>query len=155
MTTQTAVYLGNMVIFNDMTIREIAEKTGISKTWVHFNLMKLRDIDNDLFIAVRIRLENHNKMKHIKGSEATRRNMLEIKANKGDVDINSDNESYNEMAADMAIMILAITDYMNGALRDSGSDIVIPYDKFVLDIAKLVSEYIKLEAKTGNEERPS
>lgn len=79
--------------------------------------------------------------------------MLEIKANKGDVDINSDNESYNEMAADMAIMILAITDYMNGALRDS--DTVIPYDKFVLDIAKLVSEYMKLEAKTGNEERPS
>lgn len=81
--------------------------------------------------------------------------MLEIKANKGNVDINSDNESYNEMTADMAIMILAITDYMNGALRDNGSDIVIPYDKFVLDIAKLVSEYIKLEAKTGNEERPS
>lgn len=81
--------------------------------------------------------------------------MLEIKANKGDVDINSDNESYNEMAADMAIMILAITDYMNDALRDSGSDIVIPYDKFVLDIAKLVSEYMKLEAKTENEERPS
>lgn len=81
--------------------------------------------------------------------------MLEIKANKGDVDINSDNESYNEMTADMAIMILAITDYMNGALRDNGSDIVIPYDKFVLDIAKLVSEYVKLKAKTGNEERPS
>lgn len=81
--------------------------------------------------------------------------MLEIKANKGNVDINSDNESYNEMAADMAIMILAITDYMNGALRDNGSDTVIPYDKFVLDIAKLVSEYIKLEAKTENEERPS
>ena len=81
--------------------------------------------------------------------------MLEIKANKGDVDINSDNESYNEMAADMTIMILAITDYMNDVLRDSGSDIVIPYDKFVLDIAKLVSEYMKLEAKTGNEERPS
>lgn len=81
--------------------------------------------------------------------------MLEIKANKGNVDINSDNESYNEMAADMTIMILAITDYMNDALRDNGSDIVIPYDKFVLDIAKLVSEYMKLEAKTGNEERPS
>lgn len=43
--------------------------------------------------------------------------MLEIKANKGDVDINSDNESYNEMAADMAIMILAITDYMNGCIE--------------------------------------
>lgn len=81
--------------------------------------------------------------------------MLEIKANKGNVDINSDNESYNEMAADMTIMILAITDCMNDALRDSGSDIVIPYDKFVLDIAKLVSEYTKLEAKTENEERPS
>lgn len=73
MTTQTAVYLGNMVVFNDMTIREIANKTGFSKTNVHFNLMKLRDIDYDLFLAVRTRLEQHNKLKHIKGGEATRR----------------------------------------------------------------------------------
>ncbi len=35
--------------------------------------MKLRDIDYDLFLAVRTRLEQHNKLKHIKGGEATRR----------------------------------------------------------------------------------
>lgn len=73
MTTEAIRELGMIVILRDMTIREIANKTGISKTWVHFNLMKLRDIDNDLFLAVRSRLENHNKMKHIKGGEATRR----------------------------------------------------------------------------------
>lgn len=81
--------------------------------------------------------------------------MLEIKVNKDSAVVNTDNTNYTDVVADMAIMILAITDYMNGALRDSGSDTVIPYDKFVLDIAKLVSEYMKLEAKTGNEERPS
>ena len=81
--------------------------------------------------------------------------MLEIKVNKDDAIVNTDNTNYTDVVADMAIMILAITDYMNGALRDSGSDTVIPCEKFVLDIAKLVSEYMKLEAKTGNEERPS
>lgn len=155
MTTEAIRELGMLVVSRDMTIRELANKTGFSKTNVHFNLMKLRDIDYDLFLAVRTRLEQHNKLNTLKVAKLQGENMLEIKANKGDVDINSDNESYNEMAADMAIMILAITDYMNGALRDSGSDTVIPYDKFVLDIAKLVSEYMKLEAKTGNEERPS
>lgn len=73
MTTEAIVKLGRMVVFNDMTIREIAEKIGISKTNVHFNLMKLQEIDNDLFLAVRTRLEQHNQLKHIKGGEATRR----------------------------------------------------------------------------------
>lgn len=73
MTTEAIVKLGRMVVFNDMTIREIANKTGFSKTNVHFNLMKLQEIDNDLFLAVRTRLEQHNKLKHIKGGEATRR----------------------------------------------------------------------------------
>lgn len=73
MTTEAIVKLGRMVVFNDMTIREIAEKIGISKTNVHFNLMKLQEIDNDLFLAMRTRLEQHNQLKHIKGGEATRR----------------------------------------------------------------------------------
>ena len=62
-----------IVVSRDMTIREIADKTGLSKTNVHFNLMKLRDIDYSLFLAVRNRLEQHSKLKHIKGGEATRR----------------------------------------------------------------------------------
>ena len=45
MTTQTTVYLGNMVVFNDMTIREIAEKTGISKTWYQQNLGTLQSYE--------------------------------------------------------------------------------------------------------------
>lgn len=73
MTTEAIRELGMLVVSRDMTIREIANKTGFSKTNVHFNLMKLRDIDNDLFLVVHSRLENHNKMKHIKGGEATRR----------------------------------------------------------------------------------
>ena len=42
--------LGMLVVSRDMTIREIANKTGFSKTNVHFNLMKLRDIDYDCFL---------------------------------------------------------------------------------------------------------
>lgn len=73
MTTEAIRELGMLVVSRDMTIRKIANKTGFSKTNVHFNLMKLRDIDYDLFFAVRTRLEQHNKLKHIKGGEATRR----------------------------------------------------------------------------------
>lgn len=72
MTTEAIRELGMLVVSRDMTIREIANKTGFSKQNVHFNLMKLRDIDYDLFLAVRTRLEQH-KLKHIKGGEATRR----------------------------------------------------------------------------------
>ena len=72
MTTEAIRELGMLVVSRDMTIREIANKTN-----VHFNLMKLRDIDYDLFLAVRTRLEQHNKLKHIKGGEATRRKYAE------------------------------------------------------------------------------
>lgn len=68
MTTEAIRELGMLVVSRDMMIREIANKTGFSKTNVYFNLMKLRGIDYDLFLAVRTRLEQHNK-----GGEATRR----------------------------------------------------------------------------------
>ena len=45
MTTEAIRELGMLVVSRDMTIREIANKTGFSKTNVHFNLMKLRDIE--------------------------------------------------------------------------------------------------------------
>lgn len=51
MMTEAIRELGMLVVSRDMTIREIANKTGFSKTNVHFNLMKLRDIDYDLFLC--------------------------------------------------------------------------------------------------------
>lgn len=83
--------------------------------------------------------------------------MLEIKANKGDVDINSDNESYNEMVADMAIMVMSAADYMTEALKESNNVVTIDYGEFILDVAKVVAVYAELEMKNENrhEERPS
>lgn len=157
MTTEAIRELGMLVVSRDMTIREIANKTGFSKTNVHFNLMKLRDIDYDLFLAVRTRLEQHNKLKHIKGGEATRRNMLEIKVNKDSAVVNTDNTSYTDVVADMAIMVMSAADYMTEALKESNNVVTIDYGEFILDVAKVVAVYAELETKNENrhKERPS
>lgn len=73
--------------------------------------------------------------------------MLEIKVNKGDVDISSDNESYNEMVADMAIMVMSAADYMTEALKESNNVVTIDYGEFILDVAKVVAVYAELETK--------
>lgn len=138
-------------------IREIANKTGFSKTNVHFNLMKLRDIDYDLFLAVRTRLEQHNKLNTLKVAKLQGENMLEIKVNKDSAVVNTDNTSYTDVVADMAIMVMSAADYITEALKESNSVVTIDYGEFILDVAKVVAVYAELETKNENrhEERPS
>lgn len=157
MTAEVIRELGMLVVSRDMTIREIANKTGFSKTNVHFNLMKLRDIDYDLFLAVRTRLEQHNKLKHIKVAKLQGENMLEIKVNKDGAVVNTDNTNYTDVVADMAIMVMSAADYMTEALKESNNVVTIDYGEFILDVAKVVAVYAELETKNENrhEERPS
>lgn len=157
MTTEAIRELGMLVVSRDMTIREIANKTGFSKTNVHFNLMKLRDIDYDLFLAVRTRLEQHNKLNTLKVAKLQGENMLEIKVNKDSAVVNTDNTNYTDVVADMAIMVMSAADYMTEALKESNNVVTIDYGEFILDVAKVVAVYAELETKNENrhEERPS
>lgn len=157
MATEVIRELGMLVVSRDMTIREIANKTGFSKTNVHFNLMKLRDIDYDLFLAVRTRLEQHNKLNTLKVAKLQGENMLEIKVNKDGAVVNTDNTNYTDVVADMAIMVMSAADYMTEALKESNSVVTIDYGEFILDVAKVVAVYAELETKNENrhEERPS
>lgn len=157
MTTEAIRELGMLVVSRDMTIREIANKTGFSKTNVHFNLMKLRDIDYNLFLAVRTRLEQHNKLNTLKVAKLQGENMLEIKVNKDGAVVNTDNTNYTDVVADMAIMVMSAADYMTEALKESNNVVTIDYGEFILDVAKVVAVYAELETKNENrhEERPS
>lgn len=157
MTAEAIRELGMLVVSRDMTIREIANKTGFSKTNVHFNFMKLRDIDYDLFLAVRTRLEQHNKLNTLKVAKLQGENMLEIKVNKDGAVVNTDNTNYTDVVADMAIMVMSAADYMTEALKESNNVVTIDYGEFILDVAKVVAVYAELETKNENrhEERPS
>jgi len=55
------------------TIREVAKKFGISKSTVHIDLtMRLKQIDEKLFIKIKEILSEHTALRHIRGGESTR-----------------------------------------------------------------------------------
>jgi hypothetical protein len=67
--------------------------------------------------------------------------MLEIKVNKDSTVVNTDNTSYTDVVADMAIMVMSAADYMTEALKESNSVVTIDYGEFILDVAKVVAVY--------------
>lgn len=83
--------------------------------------------------------------------------MLEIKVNKDSAVVNTDNTSYTDVVADMAIMVMSAADYITEALKESNSVVTIDYGEFILDVAKVVAVCAELETKNENrhEERPS
>ena len=59
MTEMEIIEIGKMVVYNGMTIREIAEKLDIPKSKVHYTINnKLRRLDYDMYLAARAMLES-------------------------------------------------------------------------------------------------
>ncbi len=72
--------LGKYFIESKKTIREIAVIYGISKSTVHNDLSKkLQKINPPLYAQVRIILDEHLSVRHIRGGMATKRKYLLIK----------------------------------------------------------------------------
>ncbi len=70
---EEAVYL----IKTKKTIREIANLFHISKSTIHKDLQeKLPLISSDLYKQVRVVLDEHLKIRHIKGGKATKQKYL-------------------------------------------------------------------------------
>lgn len=62
------------------TIREVANKFGVSKSTVHNDIRKrLIKIDKEMYDKVSSILEYHIDIKHIRGGESTKRKFLERK----------------------------------------------------------------------------
>ena len=64
------------------TLREIAKVFKISKSTVHKDLKeKLKNIDNHLFMEVKLILDEHIKIRHIRGGESTKKKYLKLTNN--------------------------------------------------------------------------
>ncbi len=61
------------------TLREIAKVFNVSKSTVHKDLKeKLKSIDNVLYEKVKIILNEHIKVRHIRGGESTKKKYLKL-----------------------------------------------------------------------------
>lgn len=70
----------NYIVETNMTIREVAEQFGVSKSTVHNDIRKrLVEIDRKLYKKVSNVMEYHIDIKHIRGGESTKRKFLERK----------------------------------------------------------------------------
>lgn len=68
------------MIKTNKTIREIAKKFDVSKSTVHKDLSeRLKKINEEIFEKVNIIINNHIKIRHIRGGESTRKKYLKIK----------------------------------------------------------------------------
>lgn len=65
--------LSDYILLTKNTIREIGKVFNISKSTVHLDLSKrLKDINYEKYLLVKIILDEHDKTKHIKGGESTK-----------------------------------------------------------------------------------
>ena len=61
------------IISTDKTIREAAKDLGLSKSVLHRHMKMLQDINYDLYLQIKKIFLEHNKIRHIRGGEATKR----------------------------------------------------------------------------------
>ncbi|MFW5780443.1 MAG: sporulation transcriptional regulator SpoIIID [Bacillota bacterium] len=69
-----AIRAAEYIIENNATVRQAASYLGYGKSTVHTDVTeRLRDIDTDMYNAVRKILYNNYELKHIRGGESTRK----------------------------------------------------------------------------------
>ncbi len=62
------------------TIREIAKESSISKSTIHKDLsQRLQEVDENLYEEVKEIIEDHKKVRHIRGGESTKIKYLNMK----------------------------------------------------------------------------
>ena len=77
---QRCVYLANLLIETNKTVRALAEVTGYSKSTIHKDLTeRLRIVDERLFQEARTILLEHKATRHLRGGEATKRKWRELR----------------------------------------------------------------------------
>lgn len=69
--------LASYMIENNMTVRAVAKKFGISKSTVHKDITQaLKRINPDLYCKIEKILEKNKRERHLRGGEATRQKYL-------------------------------------------------------------------------------
>ena len=71
--TVRCIKIGEFIKNNSATVRETANRFGLSKSTVHKDATeRLKKIDQDMYCSVRAILEKNKSERHIRGGEATR-----------------------------------------------------------------------------------
>ena len=72
--------LGEYIVENEATVRSTAVHFGISKSTVHKDVTEiLKKTDPELSERVKIILDNHKEVRHLRGGEATRIKYLNLR----------------------------------------------------------------------------
>lgn len=72
-TDKRALTAGKYIAVTGATVRQCAQKFGISKSTVHYDITKrLGGIDKDLYDKVRRVLDKNKTERHLRGGEATK-----------------------------------------------------------------------------------
>lgn len=68
-----AIEHGLLFIKRDATVRTVAKETGLSKSTVHLDLLRLQEVHPGLWEKVKEKLALNFALKHIRGGEVTRK----------------------------------------------------------------------------------
>ncbi len=75
-----AIELGEYILNSGSTVRACAEKFGISKSTVHYDVSKrLKYVDYDLYLKVKKILDFNFGERHLRGGESTKRKYEKMK----------------------------------------------------------------------------
>lgn len=74
---ERCIILGTYLVENNLTVRAVAQKFGISKSTVHKDVTQtLRRTNSKLYEEVKCVLERNKQERHIRGGEATRQKYI-------------------------------------------------------------------------------
>ena len=77
---ERCIILGTYLVENNLTVRAVAQKFGISKSTVHKDVTQtLRRTNIKLYEEVKQVLERNKKERHLRGGEATRQKYIDQK----------------------------------------------------------------------------
>lgn len=77
---ERSVILGEYLVDNKTTVREVAKRFGISKSTVHKDITEnLKKKNKQLYKCVKEVLEKNKQERHIRGGEATKNKYIELK----------------------------------------------------------------------------
>ena len=81
-TKERCIMLGTYLVENNLTVRAVAQKFGISKSTVHKDVTHtLKKVNKPLYEEVKSVLEKNKMERHLRGGEATRQKYIIKKAN--------------------------------------------------------------------------
>ena len=81
-TKERCIMLGTYLVENNLTVRAVAQKFGISKSTVHKDVTHtLKKVNKSLYEEVKSVLEKNKMERHLRGGEATRQKYIIKKSN--------------------------------------------------------------------------